>query len=67
MKKRILLSEEEVVELKQSKILTIKTKCPEKWFLYDMETGEKYVGYNSEGHLDWKKINSLPRSLRDEI
>lgn len=65
MKKRTLLSGEEVLELEQSKILTVKTKCPEKWKLTDMETGEVYIGYSTEGQLSWKKINILSRSLRE--
>ena len=67
MKKRTLLSGEEVLELEQSKILTVKTKCPEKWKLTDMETGEVYIGYSTEGQLSWKKINILSRSLRRSI
>ena len=67
MKKRTLLSGEEVLELEQSKILTVKTKCPEKWKLTDMETGEVYIGYSTEGQLSWKKINKLSRSLRRSI
>ena len=54
--KRKLLDGREVPELEESKTLTVKTKCPEKWFLTDMETGETYIGYSSEGHLSWKKI-----------
>ena len=36
--------------------LTIKTRCPEKYMLIDMETGEKYVGYSTSGNSSWRKI-----------
>lgn len=48
----------EVVELEEPKILTIKTKCPEKWLLVDLETGEKYVGHITEGKNSWRKIDA---------
>lgn len=48
----------EVVELDKPKILTIKTKCPEKWLLIDLETGERYTGYNTDGSQDWKKVDT---------
>ena len=43
-------------ELKQPVVLTITTKCPEKWMLADKETGEVYVPYITDGPLQWKKI-----------
>lgn len=53
---RTLQNGEQVVELEFAKELTVYTKCPEKWKLIDMETGEEYIGYSSEGNSDWKKI-----------
>jgi hypothetical protein len=47
-----------VEELVEPKILTIKTKCPEKWMLVDLETGERYIGHASDGKNDWKKIDA---------
>jgi hypothetical protein len=44
-------------ELEETKILTVKTKCPEKWMLVDKETGEVYIGYTSNGKNSWKKID----------
>lgn len=37
--------------------LTIHTKCPEKWMLIDMETGQKYIG-SQEPNLygKWKRV-----------
>jgi len=43
MKKyRKLKSGEEVEELDTSIKLIIKTKCPTKWIIEDLETGQKY-------------------------
>lgn len=57
---RKLLDGTEVPELEEPKILTVKTKCPEKWLLIDLETGERYTGYNTGGSQDWKKIKTCP-------
>lgn len=54
--KRKLLDGSEVAELSEAKILIVKTKCPEKWKLIDLETGEEYTGYSTDGSLSWKKI-----------
>ena len=56
--KRKLITGEEVPELKEAKTLTVYTKCPEKWLLKDLETGQSYIGYTSHGSLSWKKIPS---------
>tara|TARA_B110000444_G_C18759459_1_gene556822 strand:- start:869 stop:1054 length:186 start_codon:yes stop_codon:yes gene_type:complete len=42
MKKRKLKNGEEVEELDSSINLVIKTKCPKKWIIEDLETGQKY-------------------------
>jgi hypothetical protein len=47
-----------VEELAEAKVLTIKTKCPEKWMLVDLETGEQYIGHSTEGKNDWRKIDA---------
>jgi hypothetical protein len=59
MNKRKLIDGTEVIELNNPIILTVKTKCPEKWILVDKETGETYTGYNTQGKNSWKKIQSL--------
>ena len=41
-KKRKLKNGEEVEELDSSINLVIKTKCPKKWIIEDLETGQKY-------------------------
>jgi hypothetical protein len=40
--KRKLKNGEEVEELKKSINLIIKTRCPTKWIIEDLETGQKY-------------------------
>lgn len=54
---RTLQDGTKVEELKEAKILKVKTKCPEKWLLIDLETGEKYRGHITDGKNDWSKIN----------
>ena len=41
-KKRTLKNGEEVEELDSSVQLIIKTKCPTKWIIEDLEPGQKY-------------------------
>jgi len=41
-KERTLQSGEKVEELDSSVKLIIKTKCPTKWIIEDLETGQKY-------------------------
>jgi len=48
----------EVEELDKPKELRVFTKCPEKYMLVDMETGEKYIGYKTDGPSSWKKVQS---------
>jgi hypothetical protein len=42
--------------------LTIHTKCPSKWLLIDLETGEEYTGSEKPNlYGKWKRIKE--RSL----
>jgi hypothetical protein len=41
-KTRKLKNGEEVIELDASINLIIKTKCPTKWIIEDLETGQRY-------------------------
>jgi hypothetical protein len=41
-KTRELKNGEKVKELEKSINLIIKTKCPTKWIIEDLETGQKY-------------------------
>jgi hypothetical protein len=53
---RKLMDGTEVPELTEAKTFSIKTKCPEKWLLVDMETGETYTPYSTDGTLQWRKV-----------
>lgn len=59
MKTRILQDGRVVEELEEARTLSIKTRCPDKWILIDMETGEQYQPYKSDGTLEWEKINAV--------
>jgi hypothetical protein len=54
---RKLVTGAEVPELDKVVTLTVKTKCPAKWMLFDMETSEMYSPYDTLGKLQWKKID----------
>ena len=45
-------------ELEESIKLTVKTKCPEKYFLVDRETGDIFVG-SLMGH--WDRFESITK------
>ena len=53
---RTLKNGESVEELEIPVILTIKTKCPQKYMLIDQETGEVYTPYAIPGSRQWRKI-----------
>ena len=53
---RTLKNGESVEELEIPVILTIKTKCPQKYMLIDQETGEVYTPYATPGPNQWLKI-----------
>lgn len=56
MKTRTLLDGSKILELENPVTLQIKTKCPAKYKLIDMETGQIYIGYDTEGKYFWKPI-----------
>jgi len=56
-KKRTLVSGKEVPDLGRVVNLSILTKCPEKWKIVDMETGQEYVASRTlELYKQWKRI-----------
>jgi hypothetical protein len=57
MKTRTLKDGTEVKELELPVTLTVYTRCPEKYKLVDMETGEEYIGHTTIGKNSWKKVN----------
>jgi hypothetical protein len=55
MKRRILIDGTEVEELDKPVNLTILTKCPKKWKITDLETGQTYVATGEyEIYKQWK-------------
>lgn len=58
MATRKLQDGREVTELESAKTLTVKTKCPEKWLLVDLETGERYTGHLTDGKNSWRKLDA---------
>jgi len=57
MKRRTLKDGKDVAELDFPIDLVVHTKCPEKWMLIDLETGEHYVGQNDiEKYQQWKRL-----------
>lgn len=56
---RKLLDGSRVPEFDIAVTLEVYTKCPAKWKLVDMETGEEYVGQlPREGQPYWKRIDA---------
>jgi hypothetical protein len=56
-KTRTLLDGRDVEELDEPITLKVYTKCPEKYMLVDMQTGERYIGYKTQGNNHWRRIN----------
>jgi hypothetical protein len=49
----------EVPELDKTKTLEVKTKCPQKWKLIDLETGEEYIGWHTDGPRSWRRVDDI--------
>ena len=57
---RKLLDGRQVVELEEPMSLSVTTKCPEKWILQDIETGQIYQGSLDETPFQqWKLITTI--------
>ena len=57
VKQRKLLYGEYVEELEEPHTLSVITKCPSKWVLQDLETGQAYRGTdNIEVGNQWREI-----------
>ena len=54
-KTRKLIDGRTVHELEEPIILQIKTKCPQKYMLVDLETNEQYIG-SADPEKNWKKL-----------
>jgi hypothetical protein len=59
MRYRSLLNGDKVKDLDLPVTITVYTKCPEKWMLIDMETGEHYLGTNKP-----LEINQLNKNMK---
>ena len=55
---RTLLDGREVKELQKAITLKVYTKCPEKWMLVDLQTGQRYIGYPTKGSNSWKSLDN---------
>ena len=55
-RKRTLINGEKADELESSIKLIIKTKCPTKWIIEDLETGQKY---RANGNTEIGKMFTL--------
>ena len=54
---RKLIDGTDSIELVAAVSLVVKTKCPNKYLLLDLETNEIYRGANHESGKHWIKIN----------
>ena len=67
-KTRTLLDGKEVEEFEKAVDLTIHTKCPEKWLLIDLETGQEYLGSNKPNlYGKWKRIKDAENNKKDNL
>lgn len=56
---RKLKNGESVEELDSPISLTVRTKCPEKYLLIDLETGQTYRGENAPNKYgQWKRVEN---------
>jgi hypothetical protein len=64
MKTRTLLDGRNVEEFDKAVTLQVYTKCPEKYMLIDLQTGERYIEHNDPvaepNH--WKKVDTCRTS-----
>jgi len=60
IKTRTLLDGRDVPELESPATLEVYTRCPEKWMLIDLQTGERYIGHTDPeaGPSHWKKVET---------
>jgi len=65
MKTRTLLDGSLVEEFDKPIDITVHTKCPSKWKLVDMETGQEYIGapYQTHKNILGFISNGLKQSL----
>ncbi len=65
---RKLIDGSEAEDFDEAVDLTIHTKCPSKWLLIDLETGQEYVGSPTPNlYGKWKRIKEDERSKQDSL
>jgi|TARA_B100000925_G_scaffold276076_1_gene242865 hypothetical protein len=71
VKTRKLIDGREAQELDQPIKLLIETKCPSKWKIIDMETGQAYIGTNTNKKfqywqpVDEKQITEIQTGIKE--
>lgn len=61
---RKLITGQKVKSFNSPEYLNIYTKCPSKWLLVDLETGQMYRGMRAPGpYGKWKIINKKIRMV----
>jgi len=59
---RKLITGQKVKNFKHPEYLNIYTKCPSKWLLVDLETGQMYRGMRRPGpYGKWKRLKKKLR------
>ena len=65
---RKLINGKEAEEFDYAIDLTIHTKCPEKWLLIDLETGQEYMGSPYPNlYGKWKRIKDAIVDKKDPV
>ena len=58
LKIRELITGEQAKDFDKAVDLTVHTKCPEKWLLVDLETGQMYRGMEKPNKWGkWRRLN----------
>jgi hypothetical protein len=63
VKQRKLLNGEYVEELEEPHTLSVITKCPSKWILQDLETGQVYRGTDNSDINVYFFLSPLPPTI----
>jgi hypothetical protein len=65
---RQLITGDKAEEFEEAVDLTIHTKCPEKWLLIDLETGQEYMG-SAKPNLygKWKRIKDAVNIKKNDV
>jgi hypothetical protein len=65
---RKLINGEEAEEFETAVDLTIHTKCPGKWLLIDLETGQEYIGSPRPNlYGKWKRIKDAINIKKNNV